>query len=304
MKKSILYQAVFIIVLFMLSCSFPNKLGVIYYNKAWIKVPDKENAKYFRIQKMETNPSGKVLYTVKDYYIKDSTLQMTGSYLNNLRNKNGLFTYYFRNGKKKEEGMFLQNRKQSEFKFWYPSGKIRSVNTYDNDSLTSYKSYYENDSLHVIVDSYKNGRINGYLKSYYPNGKLLRIETYENGRFITGQCFSVSGGDTAFYPHHISAAFPGGPSALTNLLMNRQNIPINYNSITNKVSFKTVFIRVGAKIDEQGNFVEPSIIQPGKKQEYDEKAISLLSNMPKWLPAKRDGIVCEESVTINVPVVF
>jgi TonB family protein len=277
------------------SCISNKKIQTTFYDKTWTEVSNLKDAEYYRLKQTTKDSLGRVLFLVKDYYKKDSALQMTGS-LDNKKNRNGLFTWYYKNGNKKEEGFYNQNNRENEFKFWYESGHIKSISYYKNDTILKYQSNYENDSIHVIIDSYKNGLINGKLLSYYPNGKILRAENYENGKLVNSKCFSTLGTDTIYYPHHCQPRFPGAINSFGKYL--NENLRYPPLAASYKIQGQVV---IKATVDVNGNVVEPVVVH-SDNEIFNSEAIRVVANSPKWLPAERDGIPCE--AIIRIPIRF
>jgi len=275
------------------SCASNKKTHKIYYDRSWTKVHNPDQAVYYRLYQRTKDSLGRRLFMVKDYY-KNGVLQMQGSYLNSLNNRSGTFTWYYDNQNKKEEGYYKDNKRQGEFIYWYISGKLETKSFYDKDTLCKYRLYYENDSIHVIADSYKHGEMNGQLISYFPNGKILRIENYENGKLLNSKCFSTTGEDTAYYPHYLSPRFPGGSDAFEKYLKNNLKVPDDaaYYGIRGQVL-------VAARIDTEGN-IEESKITYSTNQIFNSEALRVVSNSPKLLPALRDGIPVEATIIFSV----
>ncbi len=276
------------------SCNINKKFKTVYYDKSWVIIKNSKNAEYFRTIQNEKDSLGRNIYFVKDFYKKDSTLQMSGYYLKNLNNRNGLFTWYYDNKNKMSEGFYLNNKSQGVYKHWYKSGKIENISYFKDDIIYKYKLYYENDSVHVIVDSYVNYQINGQLLSFHPNGKILRIENYDNGTLLNSKCFNSLGEDTTYYPHLIYARFPGGDNAFTKFIDDNLIFPIE-----NNLKNIDVKVEVEVTVKVNGDVINPVVINSTNRI-YNKEAIKVISKFPKWIPSTIDGVPYEDEIIITI----
>ena len=67
-------------------------------------------------------------------------------------------------------------------KKFYPSGKLKSEQSYINGKLEGIgKGYYESGKLQW-EETYKNGKLEGIAKGYYESGKLQAEANFKNGK--------------------------------------------------------------------------------------------------------------------------
>lgn len=122
--------------------------------------------------------------------------------------KQGYWIVYYPNSKiKKEEGRYINNKKDGIWKFYYPSGTIKQEVTYKDNRPNGYvKIYYENGKVseegiwkgNKWVGKYKfyhkngniaydwnyneNGKREGQQKYFYENGNIMIKGNWKNGK--------------------------------------------------------------------------------------------------------------------------
>ncbi len=121
--------------------------------------------------------------------------------------KQGQWVKMWNNGVVKYKGRFTDNKPVGEFKYFYPSGKLKSVMTFSESGTKAHNiSYHENgkkmaegnfidrkkvgiwqyfsdvDEKLVSEEHYKNGLLDGKSTTYYINkGKPFEVVAYEKG---------------------------------------------------------------------------------------------------------------------------
>ncbi len=99
----------------------------VLFDKNWNPIKTQKRIKYFRIK--ETEQIGDTLYYfVKDYY-KNGMILKTGYYRSEsdivLGYVNNTAVNYYPNGRKKAEGLYVNNRKNGLWTYWKPNGEIK-----------------------------------------------------------------------------------------------------------------------------------------------------------------------------------
>ncbi len=122
--------------------------SIRYFNFDW-KETTPDSAQFFRL--VEETKGG---VQVRDYYISGQ-LQMTGNYsLLSPEIQNGYFIWYFENGHKSAEGNYLHGIRDGVWTFWYPDGlkkeEIRFLKNRDNDYVSIWQSKRLNNSQKFI----------------------------------------------------------------------------------------------------------------------------------------------------------
>ena len=101
--------------------------------------------------------------------------------------KEGLYQRFSPEGALLEEAHYVADSQEGERKYFFPNGKIESVERYQNNKITGkYQAFYEGGQLKIEQD-YVNGALNGLSIRYYPNGKVMEKvmlkDNIENGPF-------------------------------------------------------------------------------------------------------------------------
>jgi antitoxin component YwqK of YwqJK toxin-antitoxin module len=94
----------------------------------------------------------------------------------------GRWRYYVEeDGTLQSEGDFSDGKKNGEWKFYYPSGKIGSSGFYENDESTGKWIYYFEDGTISSEGEYVGGKKNGYWNAMNKTGSRKSEITYANG---------------------------------------------------------------------------------------------------------------------------
>jgi len=90
---------------------------------------------------------------------------------------------FYKNGQLKENGNFLDKKKNGEWKYFFESGQLNVVTHYNKngDPDGERRAYFKNGNLRE-TGYYVNGKIDGEVRFYYRNGKLKEI-----GHFTAGE---------------------------------------------------------------------------------------------------------------------
>lgn len=109
-----------ILLLFVFVTRAQTTIITTYFDKGWGMIPSKENAAYYREAFTRNDTT-----FVSDFYIAGN-LQMTGTFSDTTcESKNGLFTYYHYNGKKRSQTFYRNNEPEGETKLWNEDGTSR-----------------------------------------------------------------------------------------------------------------------------------------------------------------------------------
>lgn len=101
--------------------------------------------------------------------------------------REGLYQKLSADGKLLEEAHYHLNLLEGERRYFYPDGKVESIETYKNGQIHGkYRKFYEDGTLNIEQD-YVDGAMQGLSIRYYPNGKIQEKvtmkENEENGPF-------------------------------------------------------------------------------------------------------------------------
>lgn len=109
--------------------------------------------------------------------------------------KEGFYQRFRADGSKAEEANYLNDSLQGERKYFYPNGKVESIEHYQMGVIHGkFEAFYE-DGTHKVEQTFVNGALEGESLAYYPNGQLKErvmlknndengpfTEYYENGK--------------------------------------------------------------------------------------------------------------------------
>jgi antitoxin component YwqK of YwqJK toxin-antitoxin module len=104
--------------------------------------------------------------------------------------KNGLFTEYYSNGKKKSEGSFVNGVKVGSHTEWFENGQKEKMQSFDNGIPSGdYMGWNIKGNL-IKKISYESGKIkDGYYSIYDENGTQIKVVTYDN-EYITNEIYN------------------------------------------------------------------------------------------------------------------
>ncbi|MBL0339894.1 MAG: hypothetical protein IPP71_02660 [Bacteroidetes bacterium] len=149
----------------------------IYYDKNWEEISNEKEAVYYRKAISESDN----VWQVNDYYITD-TLQMSGTYKSRKFNiRYGHFVYYFENGQKDSEGIFVDDKRDGEWNFYHENGKKKSSGKFILDDKSGFWQYWdENGRLKSTENDSKPN--NCTIEGFYPNGASSFKGTFQNNK--------------------------------------------------------------------------------------------------------------------------
>ncbi len=139
------------------------------------------------------------------------------------------------------------------------------------------------DNIVSYEGDYKDGLKDGVWKGQETANNLSYVETYSMGKFIMGE--SISNGKKYTYTQNFEPPmFKGGKEAWANYVGRALTYPKDafQRGIFGQV--QTTFV-----VDKDGSVTDVNITH-GVYPSLDEEAKRVLSNSPKWLPAKARGV--------------
>jgi len=94
----------------------------------------------------------------------------------------GTFKYYYPEGELKAISVLSDNGKRSWTITYFKNGKMMAEGLYINEKRDSiWKFYSEFDKVVVSEEFYKNGKKDGISKTFYPDGVVAERSTWKNG---------------------------------------------------------------------------------------------------------------------------
>ncbi|MDF2436270.1 MAG: hypothetical protein K0Q95_646 [Bacteroidota bacterium] len=102
-----------------------------------------------------------------------------GNFVNDV--PTGLFTYYYPTGEKKAETVFMKNGTVAYTKMFAMGGKIMGEGKYINEKRDSLWKFYDDGGGLISEETYLNGLKEGKSKVYYTNGQLAEERMWKAG---------------------------------------------------------------------------------------------------------------------------
>lgn len=143
------------------------------------KISAESDHLYYRI--IKDYKLDKASYQVYDFY-KSGALYVSG--ISNSKDwvlKNGLFTSYYENGRKKTTANYVNRVIEGESVYWFKNGNKKSVSNYIKGKKEGEETQWYQNGNTKSVTNYKNGRIEGNVSRWYENGtkKLEEVCVYK-----------------------------------------------------------------------------------------------------------------------------
>lgn len=239
----------------------------IWFNEFWLKTT-KSKAVFYRLQFKDS-----LGFKVVDHY-KNGVIQMTG------------FSF-------SDDSLF----KVGDYCYFDEKGNLISQGKYTNNKRTgTWNQYYEDAKLYFTRDYNDDGKIDGKALYYYPDGKLKRSESYSNGIKLSGNCFTIAGADTTYYPQKEDPEFKGGDQKRLKFLTDNLVYP-------EEASARGIegVVYVSFVVNEKGR-IENVKIRKGVHVLLNSAAVDVIMMMPKWKPGRFEGKPAR--VQLNMPVSF
>ena len=175
----------------------------------------KDSAYYYRVRTISNG-----ILKAEDYSLEDGVIICSGYYKKFYPYiKQGSFVFYTSviDGGiviGRIEGDYLNDKKDSIWKYYYPSGEL------------------------CFTQTYVKGIKTGLLQGYYKTGEIRRIEEYKDGDLIQRNCYTKSNKDTICNEMFIRSSFPGGEKAMVEYLQNHIIYPKQAREIQGIVFIK------------------------------------------------------------------
>lgn len=217
MKRKVKYFfCIFLLVFAFLHQAVSQKItDTIFYNKKWA-ICEKPLAAYYRIGTLAIDSFWFYTGKVKDYTVADSLI-MDGEYSQD-GYKNGVFNFYYPNGKLHVSGQFLNDKMSGNWKWNYPDGTLEAIIDFPEEEKNFRFITYRDEAGKVILENgtgdfvwhsdifrskFSGYKVQGSFKmgkrcdtwKYYREtgiGDLQCKETYsDDGRFKRGRWFGI-----------------------------------------------------------------------------------------------------------------
>lgn len=87
--------------------------------------------------------------------------------------------WFHENGVIQLEGKIVDNKREGEFKGYFPSGELMSIGMFENGIREGKGKIYFEDGKVNIENEYRNGKPFGIWKFYGEEGNLVDVREYE-----------------------------------------------------------------------------------------------------------------------------
>jgi len=239
-----------------------------FFDSDWKKC-DQSSATFYR--KLYRNDSK--LWMVEDYYMSNSQIQMSGSYLKkNLKKQQGRFAYYYENGQMKSEQHFEKNVQTGKAQAFFANGQ------------------------QDFTGSYKNGKKHGEWLWYHKNGQLSSKESYYYGNPKNIEQWDSLGQVEPDPVVWIDPQYPGGDAEREKFII--QNV-IYPEEALKKGQRGEVWIKF--VVNKDGSLSDFQLIKASHDL-LNEAALSVVKKMPNWIPGKFHNRAVRVSYTL--PIAF
>lgn len=232
---------------------------------------------------------GKIKHGPFTYYHYTRYLKEQGSYVND--KKDGLWLGYNEQGILTDSSMYTNGHLMGISMRWHANGFSSDSCNFDGQGNGIQVSWY-NDGILASAgrwtgDTMKTGR----WKYYHKNGTVLATEDYENGELSVCQCYTEDGKalDTAEC-REVEAMPDGGLAGWRNFLQRGLQRMLESKAASREWSAGQRTVVVRFVVEKDGSLSEfTPLTQYGKGME--EEVVNLLKRSPKWTPGRQRGRV-------------
>lgn len=180
------------------------------------KCPAEEGVYYRKATKKDG------IWTVKDYYVAEKSMEMEGSYLDDsFRNANGTFFWFHKNKQLRKKGRFINGKKEGMWKGYSEAGNLtdsalfkqglplKFAYGFHDNGKPSMQGTYNEDGTGEEIAWYEDGTTDYYGKYsapyqmdsiwtyHYRNGVVACKEYFNRGILLKMECFDESGKNTS-----------------------------------------------------------------------------------------------------------
>ncbi len=178
------------------SASGQKITDTIFYNNYW-QICEKPIASYYRLGTLVIDSFWYYTGKFRDYDM-DGHIQMEGEY-NNIGEKNGLFRFYYPDGKLMISGKFWQNLMIDEWQWYYSNDSLRAVINFDGPSGDfSFIKFKQPDGTTTLEEG--SGKFEWYTNAYATGWYNIKVYGSYSGRKRSGtwKYFLVGTGDETY----------------------------------------------------------------------------------------------------------
>lgn len=271
-----------------------------------------KNYAYIRVIKDSKLPLKS--YTVQEYY-RSGEIRMEGTSTNkNGNSKEGILTYYHKNGNKKSLTNYVKGRVNGIDLEWYENGakKLEGENIEDEKKKISQlkiNQFWDLNGVQKVADGngffedkdknesskgeIKNGLKEGVWEGSFNKSKCSYRETYKEGNLISGESVDENKISYKYTEVEKRPEYKSGIMNFYHYVSKNYRMP-NVQGLKGKVYVTFV-------VDKDGKIVEPKVLSD-LGYGTGEEAIRILKNCDEWIPGEQRGrkVRCTYSLPINI----
>ncbi|MEJ1239429.1 rhomboid family intramembrane serine protease [Chryseolinea sp. T2] len=265
----------------------------VFYDEEWREINDPSSAQFYRLGQVDT--LGRWQGAVRDYY-RDGTIQMKGSYVDNL--KDGVFLYYSDHNTYTSSGRYQREESIGKWENFHWNGRLQTETYYNS------KTFVAN-----IFDSLGNKQVdngNGTVTSWYSDGQIEESGQYHNG-VRTGDWFGYNEDGTPYYRelYRDNRLVQGASVDKLGKRYVYDELSLYAYPVKGMPDFERYVeknirrpypkasgarIRVIFQVGRNGDMWDFVILE-GYSPEYEQEAIRLIKEGPPWRPGLLHGHV-------------
>jgi len=95
--------------------------------------------------------------------------------------RQGKYSFYYENGRLMQEGYYKDNKPDSIWLTFYPSGARKSLINYKNGKRIGEFVFWNDDATLYQIGNYESDELDGKLITYFPKGTIDSESNYKNG---------------------------------------------------------------------------------------------------------------------------
>jgi TonB family protein len=201
---------------------------------------------------------------------------------------------------------FIQISKKNDKGFWdiaefYADGFLRMEGSFVDEKLeirSGKFKFYRPSGVLDYEGVYQENTPTGEWKFYHSNGQMSSLEVYENGNRVREDYWNEDGTGvlTKGLAERLLPSFNGGHLLLSEYL--KKNLHYPAEAASSKIAGKVV---VSFWVNEDGSLEKPNI-EESLGAIFDNEVIKMVSEMPKWLPARHHNRPAKQMYIL--PVAF
>ncbi|MGC3943216.1 MAG: rhomboid family intramembrane serine protease [Chryseolinea sp.] len=265
----------------------------VFYDAEWKETDDPSSASFYRLGQVDS--LGRWQGAVRDYY-RNGDVQMKGSYVDNL--KDGVFLYYSDHHTYTSSGRYQREEAIGKWESFHWNGKLQTETFYNSQTFVAaiYDSagskqvdngngkattWYDNGQI-AETGEYHNGMRTGDWFGYHRDGKPYYRELYRDNKLVQGAAVDATGRRFVYDELSLYAYPVKGMADFEHYV--EKNIRRPYPRASG------ARIRVIFQVGRDGEMWDFVILE-GYSSEYEEEAIRLIKEGPKWRPGLSHGHV-------------